>query len=148
MKIYKLNGIRIPANLVGKIDNNGNVDEAELERLYSVRHTASYKNNTDTAIRLERELNKKLSKYRVNSCIVECYKDIINGQEYLCVINGMTGREKILLEQLASRGYKHGNNWVIAYGSFNKWDQIEVLGEDVQAFFNGDALIEVRDSIN
>ena len=68
--------------------------------------------------------------YVVVDCIVRDYND----EPYLCLLNGVTGRESIAISQLRKRGFTCGRNWQACYGSKYKWDNLEVLGEDIELF--------------
>ena len=66
--------------------------------------------------------------------VVECVRKEIDGKDYFVVLNGITGNEKIAFEQLEKRGFKEGKNWIACYGTTNRWDQLEVLGEDIENY--------------
>lgn len=70
----------------------------------------------------------------VTPIIVECVRKEINEQDYFVVLNGITGNERIAFEQLKKRGFTKGKNWVACYGNTNRWDQLEVLGEDIEKY--------------
>lgn len=65
---------------------------------------------------------------------LECVIKEIDGKDYFVVLNGISGNEKIAFEQLQKRGFGPNKNWIACYGNANRWDQLEVLGEDIQEY--------------